>query len=462
MAKAVKVDPKRSQKNGKEKNQGIFSMLMEAAYNGVKAVKESSSNNLQRTINESERLAKDGVFNDILDKRLQRTITQMENWRLGLSMWEDSDSPDRSYMHQIYQEIALDGQVAAKMGIAVNRIEASEFLFVDPMTGQEDKELTLKFRKEWFGKFLRESLYSDYYGYTLFQFPEMDAPFSFDSNRLEVVPRHLVLPNVKTGNPPRRDGLVIPNMGSNSGVSFKYGKYSHRCLGIGEEDSLGMFSAIAPLFIYKKNALSFWSGYQQRYGEPTIVINMKTWNKDNHSKYQDFLKHRGVNSGLITRNEDEAQLLENNRNDAYQIYLQMISYCDSSISKIMEGNTATSDAGGSKNTGETHAKIGDLYHLGRLKRLAYHVNDHLVPFLEKEFGLNLNGKVFRWKEFKDVDAEVDNIMKLSTNFKMEAEEVLKRTGYIVTKQKEENEVDNRAGNRKKSPDKDDNTAKKRN
>jgi len=407
-------------------------------------------------VNRAEDLASvkaDGVLNEVLDKSLMRTVVQMQHWRLGLSMWEDSHAPDRSYMYQIYQELALDAQVAAKMGIAHNKMEASEFFFVNPKTGEENKELTEKFRTEWFSKYLRESLNSTYYGYTLFQFPELNAQGTFTANDLKVIPRHLVLPNVKDANG-KKDGIVLPSAGSNSGVSFMRGKYSHRLLGVGEEDSFGMFAAIAPLYIYKKNAMSFWSGYQQRYGEPTMAINMNTWNKKNHQNYQNFLKNRSTNSGLILRNEDKAEMLEAYRTDAYNLYHEMMQYCDAGISKTMEGNTQTSDASGSKATGAAHADTGHIFHLGTLKKLAYSVNDHLTPFLEKEFGWEFGEDVFRWKEFKDVDAEVDNVMKLTTNFKMESDEVFKRTGYMVGEMLEKN-ADARAGNRKKSPDKDD-------
>ena len=294
---------------------------------------------------------------------------------------------------------------------------------------------------------------------TLFQFPVSHDDFVFDAHDLTIVPRWLVLPNgTETSG---YQGVVVPSPGAQDGVKIKTGRASKRLLPIGDPSAFGMFAAIAPLFIYKKNALSFWSGYQQRYGEPTIAIKMDTQDDASHKNYQNFLRNRATNSGLILRQEDDAQLLEAYRNDASALYKEMVTYADDGINKALEGQTGTSESGGSKSTGDVHADVAKIYHLGRLKKLAFAVNDHLMPFLTEYYGFDFGDKVFRWREFKDVDAEVENIMKLSTNFEMDNEEVKARTGYIVKGMKQPEAVDQRAGNRKKSPDKDDKTSKKR-
>lgn len=416
--------------------------------------------NIANTTNMSttERATQEGIMNVIHNRTLYRSIIQIDEWRAALDAWENEFSPDRSYMMEVYQEIALDTQVAAKMGVAQMKIEASEFQIVDDNNKVDDK-LTKLLQTEWFSKFLKESLNADYYGYTLFQFPTSHENFKFDANELLIVPRHVVLPRVVVNK--KIDGLVVTSPGSQTGASFKRGRYASRCLGIGDEMALGMFSSIAPLFIYKKNALSFWSGYQQLYGEPTMKIKMSTEDDTTHKNYQRWLETRGTHSGIIVRGEDDAEILEANRHDAHSLWSMMVAYSDESISKAMEGNTLTSDAGGGKTKGDVHADVARTFHLGRLKKLAYAVNDHLIPFLEENYGFNFEGKHFKWKEFIDKDAEVDNIMKLSTNFELDPKMVEDRTGYPVIKQKEEQQVDNRAGNRKKSPDKDDNTAAKR-
>ncbi len=414
---------------------------------------------LAQTHNAKQASKAQGVLNQILQKNLLRNVVQMAEWRQGLEAWEDVRNPDRSFLHEVYQEIILDPQVAAKVGVAHHKIEASEFTFVNPKTGEEDEDLTEKFKSEWFSKFLRESLNSDYYGHTLFQFPTSHTDFKFDANDLIVIPRWLVLPNGTESNGYK--GVVIPAPGAQDGVKIHSGRASQRLLPIGDPVNFGMFAAIAPLFIYKKNALSFWSGYQQRYGEPTIAIKMDTQDDKSHKNYQNFLRNRATNSGLILRKEDDADLLEAYKTDAYNLYKEMITYADDGINKALEGQTGTSETGGSKSTGDVHADVAKIYHLGRLKKLAFAVNDHLIPFLTENYGFDFGDNVFRWREFKDVDAEVDNMMKLGTHWNISNEEIKLRTGYIVDGMKEPEMADGRAGNRKLSPDKDDKTDKKR-
>ena len=423
-----------------------------------KGLQESITANAMQRHQHKEYIKAGGVLNKINHQELYRPVIQITDWRQGLESWESKQSPDRSSLHEVYQEIILDPQVAAKVNVAQLRIEASEFQLVDD-SGSENSDLTSIFRAEWFSKFIQESLNSDYYGHTLFQFPDSHKEFSFNANDIVIVPRWLVLPNGHYSN--GYQGIVVPTPGAQEGVFIEKGRLSKRLLGIGDKNDFGMFSAIAPLYIYKKNAMSYWSGYQQRFGEPTMAIKMETDDNDTHKDYQNFLRNRGTNSGLIMRGEDDATLLTDNTNDPYNIYLNMMTYCDDGISKGLDGNTLTTDSGGGKTKGDVHADVSKVYHLGRLKRLAYAVNDHLIPFLEENYGFDFKGTTFKWKEFKDVDAEVENITKLAANFKINEEEVKLRTGYIVEEQKEDKNVDDRQTNRKTGNDPDDNTKDRR-
>jgi hypothetical protein len=435
------------------KEKGFFQKWIDTAITFNDGLQERIK---QQAKGSDQKVMADGVLNEVLDKALMRTVVQMTHWRLGLDMHEDPSFPDRSYLHQIYNEIILDAQVLGKINVAHQKVEASEFFFVDKQ-GNENEELTELFKTSWFSKYLKESLNSEFYGYTLFQFPEMDTPMHFDANGIDIIPRHLVLPNVRIKG--KRDGLVLPRTSAQDGVSFKYGKYSHRLLGVGNEEAFGMFAAIAPLFIYKKNALSFWAGYQQRYGEPTMAIQMSTWNKETHGNYAKFLKNRGTNSGLILRNTDDAKLLEANRMDAFRVYHEMLKYCDDGINKIIEGNVGTSEVGGSKSTSATHENVANIVALGRLKHLGYTVNDRLIPFLQKKFGWDFKGCTYKWKEFKDVDSEVENVTKLSTVYEMSPEEIKKRTGFIVEGIRKD--IDERISNKKIGSDPSDKTKNKR-
>jgi hypothetical protein len=450
----------------KEEKKGVFSFLSDTFENWkTKRLKaqELGIVQIEAAMTQEHSSAKskkmDGVLNSIMQKNLLRNVVQIAEWRQGLEAWEDIRNPDRSWLHEVYQEVILDPQVAAKVGVAHHKIEASEFVFTNPTSGDEDLDMTEKFKSEWFSKFLRESLNADYYGHTLFQFPSSHEDFVFDANNLIVIPRWLVLPKGTEAN--GYQGVVLPAPGAQDGVKIHTGRASQRLLPIGDPSAFGMFAAIAPLFIYKKNALSFWSGYQQRYGEPTIAIKMDTQDDASHKNYQNFLRNRATNSGLILRQEDDAQLLEAYRNDASALYKEMVTYADDGINKALEGQTGTSESGGSKSTGDVHADVAKIYHLGRLKKLAFAVNDHLMPFLVEQYGFDFGDKVFRWREFKDVDAEVENMTKLAANFDISNDEVKARTGYIVEGMKQPEAVDNRQTNRKTGNDPDDNTAKKR-
>ena len=63
------------------------------------------------------------------------------------------------------------------------------------------------------------------------------------------------------------------------------------------------------------------------------------------------------NSFLVADLDDEVSTMQGVNVDAHQTYLNLIKYCDDGISKVMEGQTMTSDNGSSKAQGGVHARI---------------------------------------------------------------------------------------------------------
>ncbi len=385
--------------------------------------------------------------NRFIAEQIIRKKVQIQDWRDALDEWELIDNPDRYKMMELYQEIELDDQVTAKTQAVQLRISGTEYYFYDNKTKKELPDLkTSVFDKRWFLDFLNHTVDAIFYGHSLIQFGDWNVKKGYDHKQMEIVPRYLVCPE---------KGIVKHRSGDTSGIEFRGGNpFARHLVEIGGKKDKGLFASLAPLFIFKKNSLSFWQDFQQRYGEPILQIATDTMTSKNLDTYYDFILNRGNAGGLVTDVDDLVKILEAEKTDAYKVYWQLISLCNDGISKVLEGQTMTTDSSGGKYSGDVHADTALLFNLGRLKSIKYYINDELLPKMRRD-GFDISDdEEFRWREFKNIDEIVNRIVKLANYFHFTPEEIYEMTGIKVDKEREE-VGDARAGNSKTAPDPDD-------
>ena len=396
-----------------------------------------------RNFNYHQGKKKNGWFAD----QVSRIAAEIKDWRDFLEEFEGIENPDRLKMMELYQEIELDDQVTSKMQSVKLGISGTEWYFYNTESKKEIEDLKNDiFDRRWFLLFLDWAVDSFFYGHSLIQFGDWDINKGYNHKQMELVPRHLVCPEY---------GVVKQHAGDlATGIPFRGNSpFAKNLIEIGYKYDKGIFASIAPLFIFKKNAMSYWSDFQQHYGEPILQIGTDTVNSKNLDTYYDFILNRGNSSGLVTDVDDEMKLLEAEKTDAYKVFDQMVIRCNDGISKAMEGQTMTTDSEGGKYDGDVHADTALLFKLGRLKSIKYYINDELLPKMRLD-GFNIGEyEEFRWREFRNIDEIVNRITKLANYYHITPETVYDMTGIQVDKERED--VDKRGGNGKKVPDSND-------
>lgn len=381
------------------------------------------------------------------EKQIQRIKVQVADYREALDFAEDDENPDRYKLMELYQEIELDDQVMAKRKAVQLGITGTEYYFFDTEKGEELPKLKNDiFDKRWFLDTLNHVTDAEFYGHSLIQFGDWDTKKGYDHKDMELVPRHLVCPE---------KGFVRETSSEDSGIPFR-GKsaFARGLVEIGNKYDKGLFVSVAIPFIMKKNALSFWQDFQQHFGEPILQIATDLLNSKNLDTYFDFIENRGGAGGLVTDIEDKMTVLEAEKTDAYKVYWQMALMSNDAISKVMEGQTMTTDSEGGKYDGNVHADTSLLFRLGRLKSSKFYINDELLPKMIND-GFDIGEHVqYRYREFKNVDEIVNRIVKLCNYYHMDKDKIYEMTGIEVGEEREE-VGDARAGNSKTAPDPDD-------
>ncbi|MEA3450879.1 MAG: DUF935 family protein, partial [Bacteroidota bacterium] len=165
---------------------------------------------------------------------------------------------------------------------------------------------------------------------------------------------------------------------------------------IGETHDLGLFEVASREVIWKSYSRADWSQASEKFGMPMLVIRTDTSNDTELDKIEQYAQNFGSNSYTILNKEDEVEIASfSGGNNFYEIYDKHIKVCDAYLSKLVNGQTMTSDDGSSYSQANVHERILNDYTLARMQRLQRDINDKLIPFLI-ENGYKLEGLKFQF------------------------------------------------------------------
>ncbi|MDQ3534625.1 MAG: DUF935 domain-containing protein, partial [Bacteroidota bacterium] len=206
----------------------------------------------------------------------------------------------------------------------------------------------------------------------------------FDS--IEVVRREYVIPE---------KGIVIKNVGDQNGIDYTKKPWSDWVLPVGDKRDLGYLMKASPLIIRKKIVMVNWSEYCEVFGMPTRIGRTNIRDASARKNMEDMLRNMGSASWGVFDTEDALEMVDGARQDAFQVYDKLIERVNSEISKLILGQTMTTDNGSSRSQAEVHEDVSNEYGQADLKFIKYLVNDRLFPFLNN-LGFNFNNLYFKW------------------------------------------------------------------
>ena len=370
---------------------------------------------------ETSKLRKKGnILRKINSDQIHRHSVELTDWRMALATWEQPDHPDRYNMIQLYNEIALDNQVQTKMKTISSNILASEFIIIDENKKRiEDIEVEIT-NSFWFRRLVRYFIESEMQGFSLVQMLKVD-----DSYVVDLIPREMVQPD---------KGFIRKYPHDNHGFSMYDKSFAHTMLYIGEKDDKGLFNQLAPVYIYKKNAMQTWANYQAKFGIPAVIAQADLLDETIATSTRDFLKGLENNHYAIVDRETNVQMLSNSSgSDSYKTFNEMISYCDAAISKVMDGQTMTSDDGASLSQAEVHKQMADMLSRARIMDFLSFFNGQVMPILISDGFLPQNAAKLSYIESQDKKAIINQITELAkVGFITDDAQVSELTGLDVT------------------------------
>ena len=334
------------------------------------------------------------------EQQLQRVRQDAQKFNIALQAAESPMYPNRFLLMQTYQQIILDAQVQSGLLQRKSKV-LSQRLILKNAAGEEDEEMSKLFQTKWFYDFTNLSMDAYFWGYSLIQFgPVVDNVFT----SVDLVPRIYVVPEFS---------LVRPNTATViDGVKFDEPPYNNWCIGVGDKKNLGIGMYVAPYVIWKKNAMAAWAEFAEIFGSPIRLGKTDVRDETTRRNMENMLKNMSVASWAVLDLNDQITLEQASRTDAYQVFDKMVDRCNSEITKLILGQTGTTDEKAYAGSANVQAQVLDMIAKQDILNMEYVINLQLIPMMNR-LGFGLEG----------YKAEYDNTetLPLSEQIKIDAE-----------------------------------------
>ena len=247
------------------------------------------------------------------------------------------------------------------------------FEIIDIKSGEPDEEATKLLHRQWFYKLLGFVVEAVLYGYSPLKFTfDQSEVLKWEVDDITIFHRDHVVPEWQA--------IRIDVDGSEI-IELSQPPY-HRFYLIIDTQDLGLLLNCARFTIFKKQAINHWSRYQEVFGIPPLIVKSNSRDSSVNNKIDKGLKNTGSELHLRVPMGTEVEFPSNpNASDPYNVFLQAAEYADKQISKVVLGQTMTTDDGSSKSQSEVHERTLDSITRADI-RLAEHVfNKQVIPLL---------------------------------------------------------------------------------
>ncbi len=319
----------------------------------------------------------------------------LEHRRAAILQAESPVRPNRQALYALYKRAKDDGHVISVLNTRINNLLSEDFVLRSP-SGTLDEDAKALLRKPWFFQFCQHALNSVIYGHSLIEFGKLEEG---EFKNVYLIPREHVNPVW---------GMLLMNPSDVEGVPYREIEEYEFMIEVGEHEDLGLMQTISKHVAIKNWTTSDWSRRNERFGQPLVTLLTDSQDKEQLDEKEQWLANLGRNGYAILSKEDELEFHESSQTDAHETFENLIDKQDKYISKVVLGQTMTTDDGASLSQAKVHENVMDSYTEADLNMIAFVINLELIPFLTKH-GYPLNEYTFEfWRmteEYKEQEAE---------------------------------------------------------
>lgn len=316
-----------------------------------------------------------------------RSSQDISSWRQAIKSFENIQNPVRTKLYDLYTDILLDGQIEATWGKRQDAILNKEFVFIN--NGKEDEELTKLLNSYDFRLLVKEIHNSILWGYTLIfvnniWYDDIEETYRID---FDLIPRKHVHPEKGFECISKDQGMASRD------IPFKEEPLANYMLWAGEATDMGLMVKAAQYVIYKRGGFGDWAQFAEMFGMPFRDCSYDDFDDQTRIKLEQAMAQWGAANYIIRPKGAEITIHDTaNTSGSSELYDTLIKACDASISKIILGNTLTTEQGdnGARSLGEVH-EAAQKDKTDSDERFLFSILNTQFRAILKRFGINATG-----------------------------------------------------------------------
>jgi phage gp29-like protein len=310
------------------------------------------------------------------DKLVQRTLHRMHEdigtWRAALRQAEQREHPSRRDLARVYREVQLDAHLSALLQNRVLAVQGHPFVLQDAQ-GMPHAQATHLLQTPWFDQLVAALLEARWQGHVLIELGLTHTGTVADAQAL---PMQYVEP---------LSGTLLQE-GHLGGPRIPYrgeAAYADTLLEVGRADDLGLLYKAAPHVLWKRAATRFWAEYCQLYGMPVAIARTQAYDQQRKDALDQMLSQMRAAYHIVMDKEEELEFLEAGKADGSPVFDRLIARCNSELSKLVLGQTMTTDDGSSLAQAQVHSLVEQRILQADLRMVEHVVNTELLPRLQR-------------------------------------------------------------------------------
>ena len=386
-------------------------------------------------------LPKEGVKITSINVRMPNRSTQnIESWRNAIRSFENLTNPSRVGLYDLYDDIELDGQVISTWDKRSDALTNKRLLF--KRDGDEDEEITKLLNSPDMRLFVKELHKAISYGFTLIQVNNIWYDEDEERYRIswDLIPRKHVHPE------PGFECISKEQSMATKDFLYLEKPLSDYMVWAGDPKDKGILAAVAQYVIYKRGGFGDWAQFSEMFGMPFRELSYDDYDEATRVKLEQAMEDWGAAGYLIKPKGAELTLHDTGGStSSADVYDLLISKCDAAISKIILGNTLTTEQGeiGSQALGEVHKEAESEKNASDQLFILSVLNTRFRAVL-KRFGFNLAGGEIMyegletdWEKLKtkwDVVKEISDKVPVDDDFIYEEFDIPKPENYEEMKE----------------------------
>lgn len=325
------------------------------------------------------------------------------DFMMAIKAAENVDYTQRAKLYDLYNDILLDTHLSSVIDKRKNAVLCSSIQF--QRDGKPDEAINEQLFSPWFYRCVADILDARFWGFSLLQFYKKGEWIDYD-----LVPRKHVEPVRK---------LILTRQTDLFGASWEE---FEDLLFIGGSTDLGLLARAAPWVIYKRNTTADWAQFSEVFGMPIQEYTYETDDEDARARALQDANSIGSLATFIHGKDTELQLREaGNKTGSAEVYDRFIERCNSEISKLILGNTLTTEAStnGTQALGTVHKKVEEAVAKAD-REFVLNVLNYDMTDIFAHMGINTAGGKFCFPEKKDVDPNtaMSVLTQLHTTFSL--------------------------------------------